>query len=464
MSIYLSDENKKLKKLAGRLNRLDSALNLESTNPVQNKVITSALNEVNKLINSIPETVLKTHYTKSETDDKITNNVNVKFAERERQKSNGKNLLQATVFKNGWVDGSGRFNASNTCSMVANLIKVEPNTEYTYSVNITMNYLSIAGYDENGVFVELIHNLERRSAITFTTGNNIHYLTVTAELAYGTNFPADGIMSYEPQIEVGNVRTAYQPYSGPITHSGDASVIFAENERQKTLNMFNVNTITRGYSLSSATGANTSDSLWYVSDYINVQGLSAVIISGFRDSGQSNCFYDANKTFISTYKAIKGYIPVPSNAVYMRINGIQSQLGDGYTIITQGDMVHNNIIQGMNGVVLWENPNKKAAFAAQTVTLSNSLSYFDYCALEYEAVVPNNEVYNCRQYAYFRPIVGGNVENLTGGWDSGTRYIKARSLTIVSETQVKFLNAFQEGTNDNRMMVPLRIIGYKKGV
>lgn len=463
MSLYLSDENKKLKKLAGRLNRLDSALNLESTNPVQNKVITSALNEVNSAIGAIPGNILNTHYTKNETDDKINNNVNVQFAESERQKSNGKNLLQATIFKNGWVDGSGRFNASNTCSMVANLIKVEPNTEYTYSVNITMNYLSIAGYDENGVFVELIHNLERRSAITFTTGNNIHYLTVTAELAYGTNFPADGIMSYEPQIEVGNARTAYQSYSGPITHSGDAPVIFAENERQKTLNMFNVNTITRGYSLSNATGENTSDSLWYVSDYINVQGLSAVIISGFRDSGQSNCFYDANKTFISTYKAIKGYVPVPSNAVYMRINGIQSQLGDGYTIITQGDVVHNNIIQGMNGFELWNNPNKSATFPSQTVTLANSIANFDYLRLEYEQVVPSNGVVNCRQFIDFRPFVDGKLEILAGVYD-GERYLKSRFLKIVSETQVQFSSAFQEGNNNDKMVVPMRIYGIKKGV
>ena len=131
---------------------------------------------------------------------------------------------------------------------------------------------------------------------------------------------------------------------------------------------------------------------------------------------------------------------------------------------TDGAIVHENIIQGMAGVVLWENPNKKAAFVPQTITMSNSLSYFDYCALEYEAVVPSNETINCRQYSYFRPIVGGNVENLQGGWDSGTRYIKARAFHILSETQIQMYTGWQEDAINDRMMVPLRIIGYKKGV
>lgn len=408
---------------------IDEALDANSENPVQNKVLYNP----------------------------------VTFAESERQKSESKNLLQATEFKNGWVNGNGLFNALNTCSMIANLIKVEPNTEYTYSVNTTMNYMSIAGYDENGVFVELIYNLAQRSAITFITGTNIHYVTVTAELATGTYFPADGIMSYEPQLELGNVRTDYQPYYGPIAHTGDAPVVFAESERQKTLNLFDVNTITSGYSLSSATGENTSDSLWYVSDYIDVQGLSSVIISGLRDSGQSNCFYDASKTFISTYKAITGYVPVPSNAAYMRINGIQSQLGDEYTIITQGDIVHNNIIQGMAGVELWNNPNKTATFPSQTITLSSSFANFDYLRLEYEQILPGDGTINCRQYIDFRPFVNGNLEILAGIYD-GSRYLKSRALKIVGETQVQFSSAFQEGNSDDRAMVPMRIYGIKKGV
>ena len=251
---------------------------------------------------------------------------------------------------------------------------------------------------------------------------------------------------------------------GTIDAEGIEAVVYAESERQKTLNLFNSNTITSGYSLNSSNGDLLEDSLWYVSDYINVQGLPAVIISGLRDSGRSNCFYDVNHQYISTFNAITGTIIVPSNAVYMRINGILSQLGEEYTIISQGNIVHENIIQGMAGVELWNNPNKSSSFPSQTITLSSSFANFDYLILEYEAYVPTNGVVNCRAYKYFRPMGGGSLEVLSGGWDNGERYIKARAFKFISETQIEVASGYQEGTNNDRMVVPMRIYGVKKGV
>ena len=249
-----------------------------------------------------------------------------------------------------------------------------------------------------------------------------------------------------------------------LSDTNKTALTFANNEREKLLNLFDANAVVRGYSLSSSNGENLPDALWYVSDYINVQGLSSVIISGIRDSGQSNCFYDANKTFISTYKAIKGYIPVPSNAVYMRINGLQSQLGDGYTNISQGDIVHNSIIQGIAGVVLWDNPNKKVAFPSQTITLSSSFANFDYLRLEYEQIVPADGTTNCRQYIDFKPFVSGNLEILCGTYYGTERYLKSRTLKCMNETQIRFDSAFQEGSSEDRAVVPMRIYGIKKGV
>jgi hypothetical protein len=128
-----------------------------------------------------------------------------------------------------------------------------------------------------------------------------------------------------------------------------------------------------------------------------------------------------------------------------------------------GAIVHENIIQGMAGVELWSNPSPKTSFPSQTITLSSRISNFDYLRLEYEQVVPSNEVVNCRQFVDFRPFVNGNLEILAGVYD-GARYLKSRSLNIVSETQVKFNSAFQEGNSNDKMVVPMRIYGIKKGV
>jgi hypothetical protein len=377
------------------------------------------------------------------------------FAESERQKC--KNLFNINDYsvKSGYVVFP---------------YTLQEGKEYTFSSNSPITQFKISDY-RYGTYYAQKEDMDGFTSFTFTPirpssiseDKTVYiFISIVNDLTPITSI--SDLNGYEIQIEVGDVATEYQPYNGAIVHENNDAILFAESERQKTLNLFNANAVTRGYSLSSSNGENLPDSLWYVSDYINVQGLSSVIISGIRDSGQSNCFYNANKTFISTYKAIKGYIPVPSNAVYMRINGLISQLGDGYTNISQGDTVHNSIIQGIAGVVLWENPNKKADFVPQVITMSNSLSYFDYCALEYETVVPSNEVINCRQYLYFRPIVGGNVENMQGGWDSGTRYIKARAFRVLTETTIDMYTGWQEGNINDRMMVPLRIIGYKKGV
>lgn len=131
---------------------------------------------------------------------------------------------------------------------------------------------------------------------------------------------------------------------------------------------------------------------------------------------------------------------------------------------TDGAIVHENIIQGMAGVVLWSNPSPKTPFSSQTITLSSGISNFDYLMLEYEAYMPANEVYNCRQYSYFKPIINGSAEFLSGGWDSGTRYIKSRALKVVSETQIEFADGYQEDVKNDRMVVPMRILGIKKGV
>ena len=168
---------------------------------------------------------------------------------------------------------------------------------------------------------------------------------------------------------------------------------------------------------------------------------------------------DISKTDLSEYYT-------KSETVFKIVNNINVKFAERerQKSETDGAIVHENIIQGMAGVVLWENPYKKADFVPQVITMSNSLSNFDYCALEYETVVPGNETINCRQYSYFRPIVGGNVENLQGGWDSGTRYIKARAFRVLTETTIDIYTGWQEDAINDRMMVPLRIIGYKKGV
>lgn len=239
---------------------------------------------------------------------------------------------------------------------------------------------------------------------------------------------------------------------------------YIEYHKNKTSNLFDGTNLSSGYSLNSSNGDLLADALWYVSDYIDVADKKSVIVSGLRDSGGCNCFYDENKNYMSTYNAITGFIPVPNGAKYLRINGLLSQLGEGYTVVSQGELLHKNVIEGLNGFLLWENGSKVESFPAQTITLSNKISDFDYLKMEYSQYSPDNGVLNCWKYVDFIPFVNGNLEVLSGGYDGGVRYIKARSLKIKNETQIEFAGGVQENADHNRMIVPIRIYGIKNGV
>lgn len=131
---------------------------------------------------------------------------------------------------------------------------------------------------------------------------------------------------------------------------------------------------------------------------------------------------------------------------------------------TDGAIVHENIIIGMNSIELWENPNKQLGFDSQTITLSDNIENFSHLCLEFVSYVPTDGTINCSTLKYFKPVINGDLEVSTGGWDSGAQYFKARALKCVSSNQIKFLDGFQEGKVNNRMIVPMRIYGVKKGV
>ena len=87
-------------------------------------------------------------------------------------------------------------------------------------------------------------------------------------------------------------------------------------------NMFNKHKALIGQELNGDDGTTTSNSNVFVSDYIKVNPNETYFISG-KTSGQSNCFYDKDKNFISTIKIANGTITIPNNEniCYVRFNG-----------------------------------------------------------------------------------------------------------------------------------------------
>ena len=111
---------------------------------------------------------------------------------------------------------------------------LKPNTSYT----ISFTPISV----DNDVVVHFlgvynVHDkLNTKVTKTITTDENGQFNTGYGIWINGQNTT---FVVKDIQIEEGTVATSYQPYHGQITHNGDAPVVFAESERQKSKNLFN---------------------------------------------------------------------------------------------------------------------------------------------------------------------------------------------------------------------------------
>lgn len=125
---------------------------------------------------------------------------------------------------------------------------------------------------------------------------------------------------------------------------------------------------------------------------------------------------------------------------------------------TQIDLV--NVSSGLKGKILWTNPNPYSLFAGQTITLDESMENYDgYCI-----------IYN----GYLNDGFSFNTGIIPKGKNTILIYtaniIWTRNITIVNNTTVTFGNCIKystygsTGTNDNYLLLPHYIIGYKTGL
>lgn len=90
--------------------------------------------------------------------------------------------------------------------------------------------------------------------------------------------------------------------------------------------LFNPANVKRDYWLTdNGDGTDAAHSGWYVSEYIPVEGGKQYTISG-KTQGQSTCFYDENRVYLSATNLVNGTMTVPNGVAYMRINGVISEL------------------------------------------------------------------------------------------------------------------------------------------
>lgn len=91
-------------------------------------------------------------------------------------------------------------------------------------------------------------------------------------------------------------------------------------------NLFNKNSVLKGYELQSSDGSATTNSDWFVSDYIEIEPNKDYYLSGGRTIGTTNAFYDSEKNYLGHISALSGKITSLDNAKFVRFNGRLNEL------------------------------------------------------------------------------------------------------------------------------------------
>ena len=372
----------------------------------------------------------------------------VEFAESERQKS--KNL-----FPNETVSGN---------STALKYFNTLPAGTYTLS-----SIVSSASPDTH-CFVEVYYNDTYIGFYTLTKSTIRTSETITINSSFNKLTFYSGVSNYnnydftfnQVQLEEGSVATEYQPYNGQITHNGDAPVVFAESERQKSKNLFNKDAVLKNHEINGNTGEIVNSTDYWVSDYIRVVGMNYVYISSTKTTGSSNVFYDNNYNILSISQKTNGALSIPSNAVYMRCNGLLSELENDIQI-EEGSVATD--YQPYNGQIT-HNGDAPVVFAEREK--NRAINLFNYKTQAGTSDVTNNQdgSFTISNLTFYYPSLLLNI-----ALKPNTKYTFAETVLEVSdsvgleESNVAFgvVAYYTDGTYSTTPEIPIRGTGRYSG-
>lgn len=366
------------------IDNVDDALNKTSKEPVQNKVLYEP----------------------------------VTFAETERQKS--KNLFNKDeVILNTWIV-NGVVVPSNGY-FTTNYIKID-GQQYTVSATSLTSGSTQAFYDAN-------KNYLKESPLSTFTGTNYD---VPANAVYvRSNYKIEELNN-NIQYEIGTQATSYQPYNGAITHNGDAPVVFAKSERQKTLNLCNNELFEWGDIVSQGKVEQSSTIVIRTKNYIQVKPNTQYFIGVGQNSVSVGLKYYSSKSLSSavTTKDLSGngVITIPDGCYYVRIC---SKMSDGSVKITkqqfylyEGTTDHGYL--EYNGAITHEKQVNEALKSRELLYQHDSSNVIDISEstlteLQDFCVLFNQDpfaIYKC----YKNPDNNPNFHNLIGNPSTSSTY------------------------------------------
>lgn len=219
----------------------------------------------------------------------------------------GKNLFDGEL-ELGYYNDNGVKTNSNTNYRNKNIIAVNPNTTYTFSINGTSQKYVVYYYNESQTFI----NVEGLTTGTFTTPSNCNYLNFRCFNADFTNNYAN----LKVQLEKGSQPTSYSEYFTPIELNKIGN--YQDSIKKSTgKNLFDKNNVTDGKRFGSD-GVEIDDVLSFISDYIKVQPNTSYTANYTIDWSTRIVQYDSSKNIINVNTSTSTFTTL-SNTEYIRI-------------------------------------------------------------------------------------------------------------------------------------------------
>lgn len=360
-------------------------------------------------------------------------------------------------------------------------IQLKKDTEYLFSLQNLSNAISNVSFDlrndESSIYI--------RTDKPYTPANDaiidtLHVTVFGTRQVYSTLYMMlEQGSTLHSWVKPGGLVYSTDARLQNIAHTTDPEIVFAESERQKSKNLFDINNYTTkvigglGFDISNLemgktyTFSTSSPVGWFkISD--GSTGYNSVAAES-----QSNDIYQFTFTMtrnvnISDTATQYLFLGTGDFELYsldeVLTRDIQIEEGTIATSIQpyNGEIAHEKDIDGFKGKVLWTNPDPQSSFSSQTISLASS--YYDtlLCYVNLYAESSRNLRIFSVECEKGNDIVLNIAADYSGKY--GTFY---RECTYVSDTQLNITGGSYQTSSglgtDNSICVPVKIIGYRRG-
>lgn len=258
--------------------------------------------------------------------------------------------LENSITNISWMQGgilaNGAYIELNSFYEVTDFIPVYPGMEIVIDVKITRTDLFNTGYDENQKYVQ---TLENNGSITIPEG--VYYIRINNEKYYVSRKITLFKNAFSDKADIKKIQVINEKIQSDSKRNTDN--IFWLNLKDLDIAL----SIKQNSALSPSDGTTSVFAACYTFDFMDIGQFSAIKLDGVCCGNNKEvalaCFYDQNKTFISSIsysqknKVLNNIlIEKPSNAKYIQI-GYNTYGVSGFTkvvITTSLGLYQNNVL------------------------------------------------------------------------------------------------------------------------